>query len=351
MMNPIILEDIKHIIESTLIDWTRFKNKTVLVSGAAGFLPAYMVESLLYLNIRFPGHNTKIIGLVRDVKKAENRFSHWLSSGDLKLVQHDVVKEYKSCEDIDFIIHAASQASPKYYASDPVGTLSANVLGTINLVKLATERKVESFLYFSSGEVYGDVPEDKYPITENTFGYLDPMQVRSCYAESKRMGENICVSWHHQYAVPTKIVRPFHTYGPGLTLDDGRVFADFVADVINARNITLNSDGSARRAFCYLSDATKAFFMVLLNGHDGEAYNVGNPFEEHSIGELAKIMIGLKPELELKVIFNSSKPLAQYIQSPLKRNTPNINKITELGWSPETTAEFGFNRTVSSFDN
>ena len=145
-MNLIIKEDVSKII-ANFNYWNSFKNKTVLISGANGFLPAYLTETFLALD---HSYNTKVIALVRNKQKAEKRFSHLLKNPNLIIIEHDVCNEFNYTEKIDFIIHAASQASPKYYKTDPVGTLNANVLGTINLIKLAQKNNVESFLYFSS---------------------------------------------------------------------------------------------------------------------------------------------------------------------------------------------------------
>jgi nucleoside-diphosphate-sugar epimerase len=234
--NKIIKKDLLDIYNSD-INWSSFYNKTILITGANGFLPAYMVESLLYLNFIDNKSNVKVIGLVRNIENAKVRFSEYLKNDHLKFIQHDVSESMELSDNIDFIIHAASQASPKYYGIDPVGTLKANVLGTINLVEFAKKNDIKSFLYFSSGEVYGELKSNQIPVKEDVFGYLNPTDLRSCYSESKRMGENICVSYFHQFNVPTKIVRPFHTYGPGMKLDDGRVYADFVSNVLDEKNI------------------------------------------------------------------------------------------------------------------
>jgi UDP-glucuronate decarboxylase len=343
----IIKEDISFIINN-FNSWEKLRGKTILISGANGFLPAYMVEVLFALNNLNPSYKIKVVCLVRNQVKAKERFKHLLDNPLMEIIEHDVCFEFKYTSKIDFIVHAASQASPKFYKTDPVGTLNANVFGTSNLIKLAQEHKVESFLYFSSGEVYGEVEESKIPIKEDTFGYLNPAIVRSCYAESKRMGENICVSYFSQHNVKAKIVRPFHTYGPGMSLDDGRVFADFVSNIVHKQNITLNSDGSAKRAFCYLTDATIAFFTVLLNGQDGEVYNVGNPGQEYSILELANILVDLYMEFNLKVILNKELN-PNYLKSSITRNSPNIDKLKKLNWQPKTSVSEGFSRTISSF--
>lgn len=347
-VNSIIKEDLKAIYNSD-IDWSKFFNSTILITGANGFLPAYLVESLLYLNYVNPKNNVKVIGLVRNIENAKNRFFEYLENANLEFVEQDVSDSILISHKVDYIIHAASQASPKFYGIDPVGTLKANVLGTMNLLGFAKNNDIRSFLYFSSGEVYGELDSEQIPIKENTFGYINPTNVRSCYAESKRMGENICVSYHHQYGVPAKIVRPFHTYGPKMKLDDGRVYADFVSNILMEQDICMHSDGSATRAFCYLTDATVGFFKILLNGKNGEAYNVGNPNEEYSIIELAGTLVNLYPEKGLKVIKQLNKENNSYLKSPLKRNSPNIIKISELNWWPLVSTKEGFKRTIESY--
>ena len=349
MRNPIIDGDISAIVASD-IDWQRFSGTTVLVSGGGGFLPAYMVETLLYLNESGTAENVRVVCLVRDLQKARERFAAYGDRHDLVLLPQDVTSALNVSEPVDYIIHAASPASPKFYGSDPVGTLKANIIGSYNLLELARANRVRGFLYFSSGEVYGEVSSSQIPTREDEYGYLDPLNVRSCYAESKRMGENMAVSWHHQYGIPTKIVRPFHTYGPGMRFDDGRVFADFVADIINTRDIVLNSDGSARRAFCYLADATAGFFKVLLDGECATAYNVGNDRGEISILELAELLVGLFPEKGLKVVKNCGGMPAGYLKSPLSRNCPDVSRIGKLGWQPHTDLREGFFRTIRSYD-
>jgi UDP-glucuronate decarboxylase len=345
--NPIIKEDLLYIYNSN-IDWSIFRDTTILITGANGFLPAYLVEFFLFLNNTNPNINLKVFGLVRNEKKGKERFKDYLKYKNFKLIIQDVCDEIKINGNIDYIFHAASQASPKFYGLDPVGTLYPNIIGTINLLNFSKLKNVKSFLYFSSGEVYGEVKAKS--IKESNFGHLDPTNVRSCYAESKRMGENICISFHHQFGVNIKIVRPFHTYGPGMALNDGRVFADFVNCIINKSDINLNSDGSAIRCFCYLSDATIGFIKVLIDGIPGQAYNIGNPNEEISIINLAKTLTKLYSDFNLNVNLKNQNNKLGYIASKVKKVSPNINKVKKLGWSPKISLTQGFKRTIDSFN-
>jgi len=346
-MNKVVVEeDIAGIVGGLRAE--QFRGKVVLVAGAAGFLPAYMVEALLYLN-SISDCGCKVVALVRTLSKAEQRFAEYLDRPDFVLLQGDVARLPSNMPRADIIIHAASAASPKFYSTDPVGVMEANFLGMHNLLELARTWVVDSFLYFSSGEVYGQTPSDTTATKETDYGYIDVLNVRSCYAESKRAAETLGVSYWKQYGVPIKIVRPFHTYGPGMALEDGRVFADFVADVVSRRNIVIKGDGLAIRAFCYLADATSAFFLVLDKGQPGLAYNVGNPEGAISVGELADLLVGLYPDLGLEVERASNGHESGYLVSPIAKNLPDVGAVEALGWARHFSLEKGFARTISYF--
>lgn len=349
-MNKIIEKDINEILESNIIDWDKFRNTNVLITGANGMLPSYLVFTLLELNKR--GMNVHVYALVRNRQKAELVFKDFLFDTHLHLLVQDVSDPISIDVPFKYIIHAASQASPKYYGIDPVGTIRANVLGTINTLELAKEHHSKGYLYFSSGEVYGIVSPEKFPFKECDYGYLDILNVRNCYAESKRMGESLCVSYHRQYNIPAKIVRIFHTYGPSMTMNDGRVFGDFCKNIVNGEDIVMNSDGSAVRLFCYVTDAIVAYLKVLLDGDDAQAYNVANLKGESSIYELAQTLVALYPKKKLKVVRNlNSQTEASKMKSSLVKAIPDCSKITSLGWNPTISIKEGFRRTIESLEN
>lgn len=346
-MHPIVHEDLRSISEDYGVDWSILSGSRVMVTGANGFLPSYMLRTLLHLNDT-KNLGVRIAALVRNADRARRRFGQLVERRDVELHIQDVCDPIRDTGPFDFIIHAASQASPKYYGSDPVGTIRANTLGTIQVLELATRCQTQSVLFFSSGEVYGHVTEDNVPTPETDPGRVDFLDVRSCYAEGKRSGETMCVCYCNQFGVPVRIVRPFHTYGPGLALDDGRVFADFVADIVAGRNIVLKSAGFARRAFCYLADATAGFFRVMTHGIPGEAYNVGNEDGETSIGELAELLAELFPEKRLRVDRGGAHS-PHYLPSMIERNCPDTSKVRALGWEPRIGLREGFLRTVRSY--
>lgn len=351
-MHPVVAEDLSRIAGAPL-PWDALAGRTVVVSGAGGFLAAALVEALLGAAAG-PAPGLKIIGLVRDPAKAAARFSPDAARRGLALVAQDLARPLSpaaAATAADFIVHAASHATPSRFGPDPVGTLLPNVEGTRGLLDLARERGTRGFLFVSTSEVYGRVPPAAQPIKESTVGgLLDPLHVRSCYAESKRMGETMCAAWTHQFGVPARVVRPFHVYGPGMPLRDGRVFSDFVADVVERRPLVMKSDGSAVRSYCYLADAVAGMLAALLRGAPGEAYNVGHPGAVASVGELADRLVALFPDRGLTVQ-RAPAPDAPtgYLPSPIARSVPDVAKLSALGWAPVHGIEAGFRRTVEAF--
>ena len=343
-MSFIVDEDLRAIVQAD-VPWQMLDGAVVLVSGAAGFLPAYMVETLLYLNRQILDRPVQVIALVRNEARARARFARYDGREDLRFLIQDVAQPLTESLACDYIIHAASQASPVHYKTDPVGTLTANVLGTYHLLSAARNGNCRGFLFFSSGDVYGQLAPDLEWVSEEMGGSLDPTNIRSCYGESKRMGETMCACWAQQYGVPSRIVRPGHTYGPGMRLDDGRVFADFVRDIVTGGPIVLHSDGSARRSFCYLRDATIAFFTVLLKGQTGQAYNVSNPDQDCSIAELADRLAGVFRADGIRVE-HRARTDSTYAVSPVRGTRMNIDKLKALGWQPRISIEEGFLRCV-----
>jgi nucleoside-diphosphate-sugar epimerase len=325
------------------------RDKAVLVTGGGGFLAAYLIKALIFASQRF-SLNTRIICVARSMQSVESRLPQCVGMAEFSVVIHDISKPLPdNFPRADFVIHSASQASPKYYGVDPVGTLTANSAGTMYLLDHAIRSEAARFLFFSSGEVYGVPKESNQSVGEQDYGYLDPMNVRSCYAESKRIGETMCAAWAQQYGLHTSVVRPFHTYGPGMALNDGRVFADFVADVVAKRDIVLKSDGLALRPFCYIADATIGFLTILLKGGKAQAYNVANPDAETSIGDLAVEVAGLFPERGVNTRYELPVDSSAYLRSPIHRSRPSIEKIRALGWIPTTGVSDGFRRTINSF--
>lgn len=331
----VIEQDLDRITAADL-PWSNLAGASVVVTGANGFLPAYMVETLLRLG------TVDVIAMVRSPKKAAARFAA-CATRRLHIVRQDMAEPIGWDGPADFVIHAASPASPKWFGGDPIGTILPNVTGTANMLDLARHKGAQGFLSFSSAEVYGTSPAAH--IDETAFGGIDPTNPRFCYAEAKRLGEALCVAYARQHGLRTVMVRPFHTYGPGLALDDGRVFADFVRDVVERRPIVVNGTGTAERAFCYLADATLGFFTALLKGETATAYNVGNPEGAISIRDLAHLLAGEFPD-RVSSVEIKGPPANGYMPSQVERALPDITRLSALGWRPITGIAEGFSRTI-----
>lgn len=346
-MNHIILEDCKRLYKENIIDWNKFKDTTILITGAYGMLPSYMVWMFIYLNEYESDFNIKIIALCRNVKKASTCYGIYLHKEYLTLLISDVTIPINIADSIDYIIHAASPASSQYYDTNPVGVISPNVLGTYNTLELAKNKCVKGYLYFSSGEIYGHI--EKETIVETDSGYLNPLEVRSCYGESKRLGETFCKAYSHQFGVPVVVVRPSHTYGPTMDLkNDQRVFTEFVNNILKNEDICIKSDGQSERCFCYIYDATLAYFKVLLDGQPGEAYNVANKLGQLSILELAQTLVNLFPEQQLSVYYK--KRDKTYLENNYKKQAVlSTDKLEHLNWHPKISIAEGFKRTIQSF--
>ena len=328
MRHPIVEEDCRRVAASGL-PFGKLAGKTILVTGASGFLASAVVEALLHLN-ESKKLGLRVVGTVRDPAKARRRFPHHKGRRDLRLFRADASRPLRFNGPLHHILHAASPASPKSYLVDPVGVLAPNALGTAYLLELAREKKA-SLLFFSSSEA------------KNA---LDPLDPRACYAESKRMGETLCAAYHRQHGVRALIARIFHTYGPGMAQGDGRAFADFVADAAAGRELLIKGDGKAVRSYSYLADTVTGLLAVLLKGEPGVAYDVGNDAEPVSILALARRIARLFPERGLKVTRRPRPASERYKPSPFARLTPDLSRLRALGWKPRVGLDEGFRRTV-----
>lgn len=342
--HPIILEDMEHIFHSR-DSWEEFRRKRVYISGASGMIASYLVMYLLYLN-EVKDYNLEIFAGIRSAAKAQKRFGHYVEKPYFHVLSSDAIEPVPEAQHWDYIIHAASLASPQYYGTYPVETMLPNVIGTYELLRHAALHDVKSFLFFSSGSVYGRIT-DIESIAENDIGIFDYLLPGNAYGESKRCGEALCNAYFREFAVPVKSARIHHTYGPTLDAqNDKRVFSEFVGNIINNQDIVIKSDGSSRRAFCYIADTISGLLKILLDGENGESYNIGNADEYVSIRDLASILVETFPEKGLKVIFQKREE-AGYTSNPQKAEIPvNLDKLTRLGWHPEYTIRDGFQRTV-----
>lgn len=350
----IVATDLDYICDSLQGEFATMSGKRLLIVGGAGFLGYYLVQAVLHWNegrgsadpIRVTVYDNYIRGV-----------PEWLSAIDgtphLELVRHDITEPLPpDIPDFQYVVHAGSIASPIFYRRHPIETMDANVNGLRSLLDYAMRQQespspVEGFLFYSSSEIYGDPTPENIPTPETYRGNVSCTGARSCYDESKRYGETLCVFFAQQHDLPIKVARPFNNYGPGLKITDKRVLPDFARDVLSGRDIVMKSSGTPKRTFCYVSDAVIGYYKVLVKGTPGEAYNIGVETPEISIAELADKVVALGRELwgyQGKVVRQIDE---DYLADNPERRCPVITKArTELGFEPAVLVDEGLRRAL-----
>ena len=311
-----------------------------LVTGATGLLGTAIIK---YLMTNF--NNVTVYALVRNPEKANRIFSEYLCE-NLKFIVSDVENFKPENLNVDYIIHGASQTSSKAFIEQPVEIIKTAVDGTAAVLEFARVNPVKSFVFLSTMEVYG-TPEtdDKIYETQNT--NINILSVRSCYPESKRMCENLCVSYSGKYAVPIKIVRLTQTFGEGVPYDDGRVFAEFARCAIENRDIVLKTKGETKRCYLALSDAVSAILTVMLCGENCNAYNAANEATYCSIREMAELVAEKCTGGKIKVLTEISEDVSKLGYAPTLKMNLSTEKLRSLGWEPEIGLAETFNIMIN----
>lgn len=330
--------------------------RRLMIAGGAGFLGYYLVQGALHWNRLNPGAKPiHVLVLDNFIRGVPSWLTDLQTDPNLSLQKHDVTEPLPATlGDLDYIIHAASIASPIYYRKYPIETMDANINGLRFMLDYCVAQQkrakpVSGILFYSSSEIYGDPSPDAIPTPETYRGNVSCTGPRACYDESKRFGETLCVNFARQHGVPVKVARPFNNYGPGLKITDGRVIPDFARNILSGQDIVMLSDGSAKRTFCYVSDAVSGYLRVLVKGRPGEAYNVGVELPEISVVELADRAVALARELfgyQGKVVRQESADKDYLVDNP-NRRCPIITKArTELGYDPQTGIDDGLRRSL-----
>lgn len=332
MNNSIFEEDIKNIIN--YFDMSVFDGKTILVTGATGLIGKLCVKSLLN-----SGYNTQVIALVRDEEKAKNIFGE---SKRLTYLVQDINQRINTTRRVDYIIHAASTTSSKDFVEKPVETIYTAINGSRNVLEFAKNKRLEGMVYLSSLEIYG--VNEKENIKERDYGYIDILNPRSSYSESKKMVETMCISYGTEYGVPVKIARLAQTFGAGVSISDNRVFAQFAKAIINKENIILHTKGETKRNYCYTTDAVRGIFTILTKGENNNAYNVANENSYCSISEMAHLLENEYTKVEYKI----DEVNRGY--NPTVKIALNTEKLNALGWEAKVNLKEMFDRLIMNFE-
>jgi len=354
--HEVVQHDLAYLAAELREDLPLLRGRHLMIAGGAGFLGHYLVQGALFFN-RMEGNPAPIQVTVLDnfVRGIPSWMEALQGDPNFRAIRHNITDPLPSdLGEPDYIIHAASIASPIYYRRCPIETMDANVNGLRLLLDYCLQRKnagkpLEGMLFYSSSEIYGDPTPDSIPTPETYRGYVSCTGPRACYDESKRYGETLCVNFAAQHGIPVKVARPFNNYGPGLKITDRRVLPDFARCILAGQDIEMLSDGTATRTFCYVADAVAGYYKILLRGRPGEAYNIGVETPEISMADLARKVIELGRELfsyQGKVIHAQSEDPAYLIDNP-NRRCPIIAKArTELNYDPKVTLEEGLRRSL-----
>lgn len=305
--------------------------KRVLVTGGAGFLGSHLCERLLE-------KNTDVLCLDNFFSSEKDNIRLFFGHPYFEFIRHDIIHPFFA--EIDAVFHLACPASPLYYQTNAIKTIKTNVMGTINMLGLA-KRTGARILLASTSEVYGD-PE-VHPQPETYWGHVNPIGLRSCYDEGKRVAETLAMDYHRQNNVDIKIARLFNTYGPRMAVDDGRVVSNFIVQALKNQPLTIYGDGKQTRSFCYVDDLIDSLILFMRKDRFPGPVNLGNPYE-YPILELARTIVELTGSRS-EIMHKPSPP-----DDPARR-CPDITLAhQELKWAPKTNLTDGLARTIAYFD-
>lgn len=354
--SEVVRTDLDRIVDRLEEELGMLAGDRVLITGGAGFLGYYLVRSLLHWNDRVEaGRRIRLTVLDNFARGVPRWLEERSEAPGLRVLEHDVTRPYPDgAGAFEWVLHAASIASPTFYRRHPIATMDANVWGLRRLLDRCRAQQdggtpVKGVLFFSSSEVYGDPEPEHIPTPESYRGRVSFTGPRACYDESKRFGETLSVNFARVHDLPIRVVRPFNNYGPGLPINDRRVIPDFARDVLSGEDVVLLSDGSPTRTFCYVADAVVGYYRALTAGGIGEAYNIGVDGPEVSMLELADLTVRLAGELfgyEGAVRRKESED-SEYLTDNPDRRCPDVGKARrELGYEPEVGLEEGLRRSL-----
>lgn len=345
--DPVCQRELEAIAASDL-NWDALRNRTVLVTGATGLVGSYTVRALAAVN-RLHDCGMHILAMVRSPEKARALYGPLLDRGDLSLLVGDVRNPIQCDTPVHFIIHGASVTASKEMVTRPVETIATAIGGTQNILQFAADQKVTSMVYISSMEMYGAPDPNLDCVTEQDYGFVDVLNVRSCYPEGKRMCECLCAAYASEYQLPVKIARLAQTFGAGVSPSEGRVFAQFARSLIHGEDIVLHTEGKSYGNYCATCDCVRGLLTILLRGTDGEAYNVVNESTNIQIRDMAQ-MIADQSGGAIQVRFDIPADALQYGYAPDVKMHLCGAKLRGLGWAPEVDLPEMYRRLIASWE-
>lgn len=337
------LDDVRNVATLPL-PWERLNNKSILVSGATGLLGSFLVDVLMEKNVA-DGLNCMVYALGRSEEKARVRFSRYTDDTSFIFIPYDIKKPFNRSDlgTIDFVLHLASNTHPVQYATDPIGTITTNIIGLQNMLEFAVTHKSSRFAFASSVEVYGENRGDVELFDESYCGYLNSNTLRAGYPESKRCGEALCQAYRSQKGLDVVIPRFARSYGPTMLMNDTKAISQFIKNGVQRENIVLKSEGTQLYSYQYMADSIAGLLTVLLLGQSGEAYNIAEKSSDITLKELASIIAEISGK---KVVFELPNSLERTGYSTATKARMDGKKLADLGWVPQYSIESGIKRTI-----
>lgn len=328
------------------IPWEQLGGKTILLTGATGMIASVMIDILMYRNqnLAEQRQEVSVIAVSRNEAKARERFGAYWDSPFFTYLSHDITNPLPELGRIQYILHAASNTHPRAYATDPIGTITANVQGTYQLLDYAASHQCERFFFFSSVEIYGENRKDVDKFDESYLGYIDCNTVRAGYPESKRLGESLCNAFAAQKGQDFIIGRFSRVYGPTMTPEDSKAIAQFIKKAAAREDIVLKSAGNQLYSYTYVVDAAVAAFYLLLLGESKSAVNVVDSTSDIMLKDLASI---LAKEAGTKVVFELPDATEQAGYSTATKAVLDGTRMEQLGWKADTSIEEGLSKTIA----
>lgn len=341
--NSLYMEDV-YKVGSLELPWEKLRGKSFLISGATGLIGSFLVDVLMEKNISSDLGCT-VYALTRNVEKAKERFSKYWDSKYLSFIVCDVniplvLDEIKT---IDYALHLASNTHPIQYATDPIGTISANIIGLQNMLNAAVDYAASRFVFASSNEIYGENRGDVEFFDEDYCGYINSNTLRAGYPESKRCGEALCQAYIAQKNLNVVVARLTRSYGPTMLMSDTKAISQFIKKAISGDNIVLKSAGNQFYSFLYVADSVSGLLTVMLKGEMGKAYNIADEGNDITLKDLANL---IADTCGTKVVFEIPDSLEASGYSTATKARLSGNKIKRLGWKPEKTILTGIIRTL-----
>ena len=335
-MEPTYQSEYRDIVELGL-PWEKMEGADVLITGGNGLIASSFVDALLEIN-REKGLGMRIYALCRNAEKAARRFAMYDKEKAFSLILQDVAQPLQSDVKFRYIIHAASSAHPGAFNSEPVDVMKANFLGTLNLLEYSRKCPDARFVFVSSAEVYGENMENAEQFTEEMSGIVDYTQFRSCYPESKRASETLCMSFKKQYGSDVVVVRPAYIYGRNILDDNKRADVYFLRQVLNGEDIVMYSYGTQVRAYCYIKDCISGMLYAMLLGVSGEVYNIGNSRCAVTLREYAQKLADVGG-VQLRFDIGNVDPKLVLQKTP--RCVLATDKLEKLGWKARYSLDDG----------